>query len=178
MQTIEEPSANETEFLPPVTDADAPEVPAREEFHINSEAAANWYLKKLANIEAEKARVTQQAALIVAQLESDAESLRYCFESELQNYVRRQLAATGSRRKSVHFLQGTACFRTVPAGIRISDSVAALNFCRVNLPGAVKTTETLDAGKYRDFAEKQAEAVPGVETTPAREAFRVTFGSK
>ena len=176
MQTIEEPSANETEFLPPHADADAPDVEAQEEFHINSESAANWYMKKLANIEAEKTRVTQQAALIVAQLDADAESLRYCYEGELQNYVRRQLAATGSRRKSLTLLQGTAQFRTVPASLKISDPAAALDFCRVNLPDAVKVSETLDAGKYRNFAEKQeGETLPGVETVPTREAFSVKF---
>src|SRR5262245_48806712 len=58
---------------------------AREEveFHITSDGAANWYLRKLANLEAEKQRVTAQAATIVKQLEADAANLRYLYESEL-----------------------------------------------------------------------------------------------
>ena len=172
---------NETEFLPPVTDADAPDVEAREEFTINTEDAANWYLRKLANIEAEKARVQSQAAAIVAQLDSEADSLRYIYEGQLQEYVRQELAKAGNRRKSLKFLQGTACFRKSPSGLTISDPAAALDFCRRNLPDAVKITESLDTTRYREFAEKMqsggAESLPvGVETVPARESFRVTFG--
>ena len=179
---MNEPTS-ETEFLPPVSDGDAPDVEAREEFAINTIDAANWYLRRLANLEAEKQRVTQQSAAIVAQLDADAETLRYLYEGQLQNFVRQELAANGNRRKSLHFLQGTACFRHVGPSLRITDNAAALDFCRRNLPDAVKVTETLDTTRYRDFAEKMqnagAESLPvGVESVPAREAFRVTFGGK
>ena len=163
------------------TPAQATETETPSEFHITDEAAANWYLRKLANIESEKQRVTMQAAQIVKQLENDAQGLRYQYEGELQNFVRQELAKHGNRRKSLTLLQGTAAFRTVPAGLRISDPAAALDFCRKNFPDAVKTAETLDAAKYREWAETLknagADALPvGVEATPQREAFCVKFG--
>ena len=57
---------------------------------------------------------------------------------------------------------------------------AALDFCRRNLPDAVKTTETLDTTKYREFAEKMqkagAETLPvGIETVPQKENFSIKF---
>ena len=178
MKMQNEPT-NETDFLPP--DADAPQQDTREEFRIDSENAANWYLRKLANIESEKQRVTANAAAIVAQLDSEANGLRYCFEGQLQEYVRRELAAKGNRRKSLTLLQGTASFRTVGASLKISDPVAALDFCRRNLPDAVKTVETLDTAKYRQFAEKMqkagADTLPaGMDSVPEKESFSVKFG--
>ena len=180
MQSKNEPT-NETDFLPPYADADAPAEAGREEFHITDEAAANWYLRKQANIEAEKQRVQAQCAAIVAQLDSEANGLRYVYEGQLQEYVRQELAARGNRRKSLTLLQGTASFRTVSAGLKISDPAAALDFCRRNLPDAVKTTETLDTTRYREFAEKMqkagADALPaGMESVPEKESFSVKFG--
>ncbi len=174
-------NTEETPVLPPDSPADAPETETRPEFHITDEAAANWYLRKQANIEAEKARVQQQAAQIVRQLDADAESLRHLYESELQEWTRKELARRKSRRKSLALLQGTCQFRICPASLKISDPAAALDFSRRNLPDAVKTAETLDTAKYRDFAEKMqnagAETLPvGVEAVPERESFTVKFG--
>ena len=171
----------EPESLPLYADVDAPQDYQPTEFHIDSESAANWYLRKLANIESEKQRVTANAAAIVRQLESEADGLRYCYEGELQNYVRRELAAKGSRRKSLTLLQGTAAFRSVPAALKISDPAAALRYAVSSLPAAVTTRPALDAEKYRAAAEsaaKTGQTLPGVETVPARETFRVTFGGK
>jgi hypothetical protein len=160
MQTIE-----------PITEQTDPE-----QFHIDSDGAANWYLRKLANIEAEQRRVQAQAAAIVKQLENDAERLRYLYDAELEEYVREKLRATGSRRKSVHFLQGTAGFRTVPASIRVADTPAALHYATEHLPDAVKTQTVLDSARYRRLVEETGELLPGVEVTEAHEAFKVTFG--
>ena len=158
------------------------------QFHITSDAAANWYLRKLANIEAEQRRVQAQAAAIVRQLEADAERLRYLYEAELEQFVREKLSTSGSRRnrrtgactdvrrKSVHFLQGTAGFRTVPASIRVTDSLAALDYATRHLPEAVRTQTVLDSARYRRLVEETGELLPGVEIVPAQEAFRVSFG--
>ena len=179
MQTEHETKPNEPDAMPPSADADAPQTQGREEFRIDSESAANWYLRKLAGIEAEKNRVTANAAAIVAQLESEANGLRYVYEGQLQEYVRRELAAKGNRRKSLTLLQGSCQWRTVPAGLKISDPAAALEYARRNLPDAVKTSETLDNEAYRKFAAKmqaETDALPvGMESVPEREAFSVKF---
>ena len=53
-----------------------PTLPApAEPFMVNDEKSANWYLRKLANIDAEQKRVQTQAAQIVAQLAADADGL-------------------------------------------------------------------------------------------------------
>jgi hypothetical protein len=147
-------------------------------FHITDDVGANWYLRKLANLEAEQRRVQAQAAAIVKQLEADAERLRYLYEAELQEYVRQKLASAGSRRKSVHFLQGAAGFRTVPAAICVTDTLAALDYATLCLLGAVKTQQVLDMARYRKQVEETGELLPRVEVTEAYETFKVTFGKE
>ena len=156
------------------------ETAERIEFHIDSDRAANWLLRKLANIEAEKARITAQAAEMVRQLDQDAQRLQELYEGELLEYCRLRLAQEGSRRRSVTFLQGSVHFRAVPASIRVADPFRALDYCQSAAPGLVKTTVQIDQAGYRDRAAKHfketGELLPGMETTPAREAHRLTFG--
>ena len=173
---------NETPEFAPVEDGHAPELETRPEFHITDEASANWLLRKLANIEAEKKRVTANAAAIVAQLDSDADRLLHVYGSELQAWTRAELARKGNRRKSLPLLQGTCQFRTVPAGVRLADLPAALSYAKNAVPHAVHTSVTLDTVKYRSVAltalATNGEVLPGMQRTEERESFSVKFGAK
>jgi hypothetical protein len=164
--------------IEPITEQETSTTVEAQEFHIDSDAKANWYLRRLANIEAEQRRVQAQAAAIVRQLEGDAERLRYLYEAELEEFVRQKLSTSGSRRKSVHFLQGTAGFRTVPAAIRVTDTLAAIDYATRHLSEAVKTQQVLDTARYRKCVEETGELLPGVEMTPEHETFRVSFGKQ
>jgi phage host-nuclease inhibitor protein Gam len=150
------------------------------EFHIDSDTAADWLLRKLANIEAEQKRVQAQAAEMVRQLEQDAARLRHLYESELLDYCRRKMAEKGNRRRSVTFFQGSVSFRSVPASVKVSDPAIALAYAQENGLPAVKTAVTLDAAAYRAAADahmqETGELLPGMETTPEHEAHRLTFG--
>src|SRR5579862_6418052 len=152
--------------------------PTEEMFQIDSDAAANWLLRKLANIEAEKARVQAQATAIVKALNADSERLNFLFGAQLEHYCREKIAQ--GRGKTVRFLQGTCSLRTVPAGLRISDQGAALYFAQARMPETVRTLTTLDAAAYRERAqallEAHGELLPGVEVMPQQEQFRVKFG--
>jgi hypothetical protein len=88
--------------------------PTEERFVLDSEEKVNWLLRKLANIEAEKQRVTAQYQTMMAVLESDERSLRYCFENDLRAFAAQKLAEGGNRRKTVPLLQGSLSFRTLP----------------------------------------------------------------
>ena len=154
--------------------ATAEQQPERPEFHIDDEAAANWYARKLANIEAERARVKAQAAKIVAQLDGDEKSLNDRFEAEAREWARAELANRGNRRRSLTLLQGTFAFRTVPATLRVDDTAAALNTA-ASL-GAVK----VDVETYRrhalDTLKQTGEVLPGCVREGEREHFGVRFG--
>ena len=150
-----------------------------EPFMVNDEKSANWYLRKLANIDAEQKRIQTQVAQIVAQLDSDADGLKRLYASQLEAYCRVRLNETGNRRKSITLLQGTCSFRTVPAGFRLTDTNAALRFA-IETGGMLKTVQTLDTDAYRVAADHALEAYgeqfPGMESVPERESFSIRFG--
>src|SRR5690349_1415293 len=133
-----------------------PAVEVKTEFHIDNDVAANWLLSKLANLDAEIVRVQAQAALIVRQLEGDKDSLLHLYQDELAAYVAKKIEAHGGQRKSIHFLQGSAGFRRVPAHVSVTDTSAALLHAKeAGLVDAIKTVERLDADAYRTLAENR-----------------------
>jgi phage host-nuclease inhibitor protein Gam len=165
-----------------IFDRELPEIEAEdrgERFHIDSDSAANWLLRRLANIEAEKARVTAQAAQICKDLDADAQRLRHLYEGELIDFARQRLAETGRGKRTLHLLQGSVHLRFVPASIRVFDPFRALEYAQRSAPELVKTAVTIDAGGYRDQAAKHFKAtgqlLPGIESTPAHETHRVSF---
>lgn len=152
-------------------------------FCIDSIDRANWLVRKLANIDAEKKRVQTQAAAIVAQLEAEDRQLRFLFGEQLECFTRQELARRGGRRKSLVLLQGTCAFRSVPGGFRISDPAAALAYVQqetgecttlIDLKPVLKTEE------FRALAEKEyretGNLLPGTEDKPDAEQFSVKFG--
>jgi hypothetical protein len=64
----------------------------------------------------------------------------------------------------VHFLQGTAGFRTVPPATRVTDAPAALDYASRCLPDAVKTQAVLGRVAYHAHMEATGEPLPGVAT--------------
>jgi len=145
------------------------------EFHITDEAGANWYARKLANIEAERARVKVQNAKINAQLDGEENSLKDRFEAEAREWARAELDRRyKGRRRSLALLQGTFAFRAVPATLRVDDVAAALETAATL--GAVK----VDAAAYRaaalDAQRTTGELLPGCVIVPEREHFGINFG--
>ena len=150
-----------------------------EPFMIDSESRADWYLCKLADIEAQKARVKAQNEKRLAELEADAAALRFQFEAQAQAWARAE--ATSRRRQSVTLPNGTFAFTAFKAGAKITDEGAALAHARETLPEMV-TTETIttsrekfDKAAYLAHVEATGEVLPGVDTFPAGENFAVKF---
>ena len=144
------------------------------EFHIDNENAANWFLRKLANIEAEKQRVKAQAAAIADQLDRDAESLNYLYKAEFEAYARKRIEA--GKRRSVTFLQGTASLRTVKGRLSVEDDTAALDYAAAHAPELVTTVQNLDKREYLRRAEQTGELLPGIQQGKDEEKFSITFG--
>lgn len=145
-------------------------------FHIETESDANWYLKTLGNIEAEKARIQAQADKMIKELDTDRDGLKFLYQGELQEFVRQELARKGGRRKTLSLLQGTCAFRSVPASVKVADPLAALEYARANGLPCIVITERVDAEEYKKLAA--GKMLPGLDTTPERESFNVTFGTK
>lgn len=165
---------------------DTPEIvttePTDERFVLDSEEKVNWLLRKLANIEAEKQRITVQYQTMLAALVSDEKSLRFRFEDDLRAFAALKLAEGGNRRKTVHLLQGSLCFRTLPQALKVTDNISAIAFAKMTGLRCLETVteEKFDAAIYRQRAqevlEERGEILPGIEVLPERETFAIKFG--
>lgn len=149
-------------------------------FCIDSREKANWYLKKLARIENERALVKAQAEEIVRGLDADAARLRALHEADLQAWAKDELERMGGRKKTLPLLFGTVAFRTVPAALRVVGSAEAAEYAKSQGWEVVTTVEKLDAEGYKQQAaaalHETGEVLPGVEIVAERESFSVKFG--
>jgi phage host-nuclease inhibitor protein Gam len=153
-----------------------------ERFTIDSEDKANWLLRKVANLEAEEARVKAQADSILLGLKTERSGLMNRFGAELEQWTKAQIEAKGGKTKTLKLLQGNLSFRTVPAGLRVGELTDALTTAKAVCPSAVLTVEQLDRKAFLDHAtelfEQTGELLPGIERTEARESFSMKFGGK
>ena len=103
------------------------------------------------------------------------------YGAALEAYCLAKLAATGNKRKSVRFLQGTCSFRYQGPAVRIKDAGAALIWAKEFAPAlvALETVERLDADGFRKQAEEiraaDGELLPGVEYSEGGDAFSLSF---
>ena len=152
-------------------------------FCIDTAERADWLLRKLGNLAAEKSRITAQAAAIVAQLDTDTARLMHLYGAQLEAFAREELARRGNRRRSLTLLQGTCAFRSVPGGFRLADPAAALEHVQ-NEPsgyaGLIDLVPRLRTDDYRAIAqrhyEETGELLPGTEDRADRETLTVKFG--
>ena len=152
-----------------------------EQFTIQTREHGEWYLRKLANLEAERQRIEAQAALMLCQLETDRNSLTTRFQSQFENLVRAELEAAKGKRKSITFFNGTAGFRTVASRLVIESEADALTTARLVAPATItsETVERFDKAAFRAHAaahlEATGELLPGFTRTEERQEFGIKF---
>jgi hypothetical protein len=155
---------------------------AKEPFIINSRERVDWYLRKLANLEAEELRIKAQAEKMLRQVQSDRESLVQHFQPQVENFVREELEATKSKRRSIAFFHGTVGFVAVPPRLVVESEADALQTARLVCPEAiveVPATEKLDKKVLGEYAKWQlaeaGEIIPGYGLTEGGVRLSVKF---
>lgn len=168
---------NQTQ-LPTIEDTDQAAQAAQDAFMVTDASSAAWVLRKIAARQAEIALVKAQAAEIVKGLQSGLEGFRGRFEPQLEAWARTELEKAGGKSKTVKTLGGNLAFRTVPAGLEITDTGSAAEVA-ITL-GLVKPAP-VDLAAYKKAAqtalEERGELLPGVELRPARESFSIRFAT-
>ncbi len=144
-----------------------------ERFAIVDEAGADWFLRRLADIEAEKARISANTKKRMEELATDAERLQSLFGDQFKAFC--QSEATRRRRKTVTFPNGSGVFRTQPAKYIMHDGEKAFEHARTAHPDFIieQTTVRLDTAAYLKEAERTGEMLPGLDSVPERETFKI-----
>ncbi len=129
-------------------------IPSPEKFCINSERRANWFLRRMANIAAERERLIKQHAAMLAELDRDSLTLDFLFGGQLEAWTAQEIKRRGKRGKTLNLPQGKCASRTLPASV-------------VLLPGSDADPELLEHAKEAGYMR----VVPEVPAVPAREEF-------
>lgn len=152
-----------------------------ERFAIDSEDRANWLLRKLANLNAERERIKAQSAAMIKRLDTEYNSLSDRFLPELEAWSRERIEQAGGKRKSLPLFQGTVAFRKVPQGLKITDRWAATLYAQQNQYEFSHNPLTVDVDSYiyakqaDDHFKATGELLPGMEITPERESFSIKW---
>ncbi|MBC8142246.1 MAG: host-nuclease inhibitor Gam family protein [Armatimonadetes bacterium] len=147
-------------------------------FVIDSESRAEWFLAKLAAMDAERERITANAAKRAGEITADRERLMHQFGDQLTAWARQE--ADTRRRKTVTMLHGSVSFRTVPARFTVADAALATESARTACPDAVsvEAVERLDHRALLDYVEASGDVLPGIELHPASESVSIKPGAK
>lgn len=160
------------------TGGDTTEAQDKERFTIDSAERADWLLKKLMHLDAEKATVEAMAAQRIEELEADRNRLLARFGGELENWARTE--AETRRRQTVTLSYGSVSFRKVASRLTVTSEADAITTARAVLPQAIQTVERFDKAAYLAHAkatlETTGELLPGIETTEERTSFSIKPG--
>lgn len=155
---------------------------ATERFTIDTTEKADWLLRKLAGIDAEKATMAAMIAQRIGELDADKNALLSRFGAELEAWAREE--ATARRRKTVTLLHGAISFRTVPAKLIVESEADALTTARAVAPQTVmvETTERFDKAAFLAYAkahlESTGEILPGLTQSEEKESISIRTGGK
>ncbi len=145
-------------------------------FAVDSEARAEWLLRKLATIDAEAERMKANTCERLRELQTDRDRLLHRFGEQFMAWARGEAATR--RRKTVTLANGAVTFRATPARFAITNEDAAIEAARTACPAAlaVATVTRLDRNALLGYVEATGEVLPGVEWIPAGESVSIKPG--
>jgi hypothetical protein len=149
----------------------------KETFVIDSERAANWYIRKMVQFDQEKATIKAQAAQRITELDADKSRLEFFYKGQLEAWAHEE--AERRRRKTITLQNGTVKITTVPAHVKVSDQSAAIEsgIFPDLVTEEIKTIKRIDSVGFAARALKLVEAgdsLPdGCEWIPTRESVSI-----
>lgn len=150
------------------------------EFHIVDDGGANWYLRKKAAFESERAVLNAQMKELFAEIDRNERDLDARYYAEFKDYAEKKILAQGKPR-NYKFFYATASLRDVPEHWTVTDAETAIRTAKLICPDALSefTTVKTVLDKEKLFAKAaeiaKEKPVPGVDLIPQRDSFSIKF---
>jgi phage host-nuclease inhibitor protein Gam len=169
--------------------ADEERAEVREGWRIETLADADWALKRIGELEQEKAEVTAIEAERVAEIHVRAETLRErvdrgvrFFSAKLREFAEthRDELLKGGKAKSRALIHGSIGWRKKGGGPVVVDKVALERWAMTQPPetGFVRIKSEPAWDSIKQHISNTGEVVPGVELAEESEEFQVKPGGK
>ncbi len=117
---------------------DESQIQVDDKFRVKDSDSANWVVRRIAEARRYIDRVEEWGAAEVRRAENEERWLLTRFGGELQDWTRRELAATRNRHRSLKLPAGQVGFRMTPRGLAIIDEPRLARWCRESLPNALR----------------------------------------
>lgn len=158
-QNIEDAEDLANELLPP----------EKQQFVIRDASDASWVVRKIVEARARQTRIKDWAALELKSAQREEKFFLERFGSELEAWT----AENNGGKKTLRLPDGTLGFRSKRAIIQIKDEDRVLDWCRDNLPEAVKTVESVLKTPLNEHLKETGELPPGCDLDAGGDEFYV-----
>ena len=153
----------------------------KSDFTITDEQTADWYLARVAALDAEEGLLRATGEAKIKRVVNERLWLQHRFQASLEHWTRQKLE--GQNVKSFYLDHGQVCLRKVSAGLKVVDKEAALKYAvDTNTEHVLRYTASLDMENYKRLAERLrnnlGEIIPGVEMIEEHDTFSVRFPKK
>lgn len=143
---------------------------------IRDEGHADSIVRLLVELEAEKERIEQAAAMKLGRIEDRIKSVRYVWENALRDWAKARLAEDKKgKRKSVVLDNGVLGFRTLPAKTVTESEAELLKWAEVNCVDAVTYHPRVSVTVVADWEAKNKTLAPGRRACEAEERFKIAL---
>jgi hypothetical protein len=126
----------------------------------------SWYTKKLGELAADEVMLDAQYRKLKSQIAKAQQFLSDRWEGLLRAEIDKQFAdGKAGKKKSIDNMYGKIGYREVKGreSVEITDEQAAIDYCRYNVPNAIKTVTTLSKTELKTHITETGEIIPGVE---------------
>jgi len=134
-----------------------------------------WYLRKLAEVEAAEAAIKEHTQALLRQCGARRKALEWKWGREVNVQVDKDLRAQGGPKRSVRYATGVAGYRAVGGKDRVVvvDEERAMAAAAKSCKDAIKVERTLLTSILLEHLKKTGEALPGtkLESTPREDRF-------
>lgn len=151
-------------------DQEAEQHDVNDGFSVTDQGSANWLVRKIVNARDYRKRVERWAEQEIARAEREEAFFFSRFGGQLEQWVRRHLSETGSRKRSVNLPAGRVGLRAVGPSVVVEDSDAVITWARTHCPQAIeeRTTVRIIKRHLNEHVEQTGELPEqGVTVRPA-----------
>lgn len=115
---------------------DVPDVPVK--YAVSDASSANWLVRRIVGARGYASRVRAWAATEIRRAEREEQFFLHQYGTQLEQWTRAEIEATGGRRRSIGLPGGTVGFRRERPHLLICDETELLAWCRAHLIDACK----------------------------------------
>ncbi|HEX8236308.1 MAG TPA: host-nuclease inhibitor Gam family protein [Abditibacteriaceae bacterium] len=143
--------------------------PDKQSFEVTDVTSASWVVRKIVEARARRERIKEWARLEMKAAQREEEFFQRRFGPSLEAWVAENLHG----RKTLRLPDGALGYRRRRMTLQIDDKEQLLEWCKSNLPEAVRVKEDVLKTPLNEHLKETGEVPPGCDIEPGGDEFYV-----